>query len=527
MEFKFAITATSPHPPNVYSDQVDITMAKRPLAPNVINNLDDSLLRNRPDTWSTRIHLVVYYWFIFSIALTALYFVVPDNPLESTNIGFWIASQVILVIVGLILWMIYLFRFNTFKSYGTVFPGDRIKTYFFYFMTILLLTSTVFIPPVIETYKTSIRYSTEEVSDDMNRMNVLLARLAKEEVGAEITVDTIYIVDYNNAAPVTVPSTYDYDDSLGVYYKEPLYLSRDELRWTLSEQDSIVWINKDKLLRYTVSNLQYINDYDIIKHSEVKILRNFDIYNLVYKNNIPEEKSKLEREFNSIADKYRTGNSELDYSWQYNTSDPIYAVTGKYGLYEINNSLRNISSRLYRWEEEDLRISIRVALYISMFLALCIFVFRHSTIRTFFLSVLFAVLLAIFSGIIMALLRFDEWGAMATVIAYYIFFLVFALSTVTQKVRSVFAGIAMNLTVILTPFMPLLCVGMYYEYVGHNYYYYDSMSQYNDPYGMEFDRSTELLHYSLAEIFGFIILLILIETVFKWMFRKWYASPEE
>lgn len=502
-------------------------MPKRPLAPRFINQLDDYLLKNRPDTWSTRIHLLVYYWLIFSIALAALCFVVPDNPLNDSNVGFWIAAQCVLVLVAVVLWMVYLVRFNTFKSYGTVFPGDRIKTYFFYFLTLLLLSSTVFIPPVIETYKTMIRYSPDQVAKDMNDMNVLLARLLKDEVPAEITVDTIIIVDYAVFVPPTTSSTYTFDDSLGAYVKEPIYLSREELKWTLTAEDSIVWINNDKLLRFTLSNLQFISDYKISEHADVKKLRNFDIYNIVYGNNYPEEKSKLNREFNAIADKYRSRNPDLDFTGMYYTGNPIDAALEKYALYDINNSLGNIGDRLFRFRHDELQVVVRIALYFSMFLGLCMFVFRHSTIRTFFLSILFAILLAIISGVFMAMFRFDEWAVMLTALLYYLFFLVFALATIQRKVRSVFTGIALNLTAVMTPFVPLLLVGMYYEYVGHNYAYYDvDLAIYNSDY-VEIDRSTELLHYNIAEIFGFVILLIMIETVFKWMYRKWYAAPEE
>ena len=163
-----------------------------------------------------------------------------------------------------------------------------------------------------------------------------------------------------------------------------------------------------------------------------------------------------------------------------------------------------------------------------MFLSLCIFVFRHSTIRTFFLSILAAILIAILSGVVMALFNFRESAILLTMIVYFIFFLVFAITTIGRKVRSVFTGIALNLAVILTPFFPLMCVGTYYEHYEHRYYDYDYYAYgVYDPYYVPIDRSQELLHYQLAEIFGFVILLILIETAYKWMFRKWYASPEE
>ncbi|HTF04239.1 MAG TPA: hypothetical protein VK826_09435, partial [Bacteroidia bacterium] len=334
----------------------------------------------------------------------------------------------------------------------------------------------------------------------------------------------IIVVDYNTYIPPSSSSAYTYDDSLGAYVKAPIYLSREELKWTLNEEDSIVWLNNNKLLRYTTTNFQFINDYTIKEHSDTKTLRNFDIYNLVYKNKFPEEKAKLEREFNAIADKYRTGDSDDDYSYWNNSIDPTGALTSSYGLWEINHSIDNVGDRLYRWEDESLAISIRSALYISLFLSLCVFIFRHCTVKTFFLSILTGILIAIISGIIMVLLDFQEEGVLGALIVYFVFFLVFALCTVQQKVRSVFSGIALNLAVVMTPFFPIICVACYHE-LNHSNLFYDP--DYLMGPGSEHYKSTYMLHLQIAEIFGFIILLIMIETVYKWMFRKWYAAPVE
>jgi len=527
MAYIFAITATLLLQQNDCSDSPEITMPKRPLAPAFINKLDDYLLENRPDTWSTRIHLIIYYWLLFSLALGGLSFIVPDNPLERSTIEYWIAAQTILVIVALVVWLVFLLRFNTFKSFGTVYHGDRIKTFFFFFLTMVLFVSTVFIAPMAETYKTMIRYSTNQVSDDMNRMNLALASILKKDYPAEITVDTIYILDYSTFVPPTTSDVYTFDDSTGTYIKEPLYLSREELRWTIGEEDSIVWVSNDKLIRYMVSNLQFVSDYNIKQHSNVKILRNFDIYNTVYGSSVPVDKAQMERDFYAIAEKYRTpGYTDGDY-WMYSNGTPQEIAVGKYGVYEINYAIGNVGDRLFRFEEMEFGIILRIIFYVSLFVALLIYAFRHSTIRTFFLTFLFAILLAIISGIVMAMLRFDEWAAMLTVAVYYSFFFIFAIATIRQKVRSVFSGIALNMTLVLTPFIPVLLVAAYYIFQARNSIYDDMANIVNQNYMQPPDRSSELLHTALAEVFGFVILLILIETVFKWMYRTWYAAPEE
>lgn len=500
-------------------------MPKRPLAPRFINHLDDYLLKNRPDTWTTRIHLVIYYWLIFSLGLSLICFFIPDNPLRNSNVEFWVMATTVLIIVAIVLWIIYLVRFNTFKSFGTVAVGDRIKNYFFFFISLVLICSTAWIPPVMETYKTMIRYSPSQVVDDMNDMNVLIARLMKNESPAEVTVDSIFIIDYSTYIPSNPSGSYNWDDSLNAYVKTPIYLSRDELKWTLTQQDSVVWITNDKLLRFQVTNLQFISNYQIEQDAEVHMLTSFEIYNKVYNSNSSDDVQKLERDYFAIAGKYIDPRNNYDDYWNYST-DPSSIAAYKYKTGNVATGISNICERLYRWEDDELVAAFHVIYYISMFLGLCLFIFRHSTIRTFFLSVLTGVLLAILTGIFAAFLDFREEGLIIIALIYFAFFLVFSLSTIQTRVRSVFTGIALNLAVVCTPFIPFLCVLLYYQFHQYDYmsdpyfYTYD-----NDLYQQYHDR--EMLHYQIAEGAGFIVLLVMIETVYKWMFRKWYAAPEE
>lgn len=501
-------------------------MPKRPLAPRFITKLDDYLLKNRPDTWTTRVHLVIYYTLIYSLALSILCFVVPDNPLRDSYIGYWITSQSVLVIVAIILWIVYLVRFNSFKNYGITFGGDRLKTYFSYFLVMIFMIGSIFIPPVVETYKTMIHYSPKQMVEDMNNMNILLARLTKDENPAEITIDSIIIVNsgsgvynYNNSGG------YQWNDALQAYVKEPIYMTREELEWTITEQDSVVWESSDRLVRYQVTNLQYISDYRMTEDKDINVLTNFDIYNQVYNGTLPPaDIQQLQREFFDISQKYRDPANEDDYYWNYST-DPYSIIVTKYKVGQVNSGINHISQRYYRWDDEEIVGAVHVIYYVAMFLGLCLFIFRHSTIRTFFLSVLTAIVLAILTGIVGVLVEFEEEGAVIIMFVYFAFFLIFSLTTVTWKVRSVFSGIALNLAVIVTPFIPILGVFLYYTIHRNEYYDYYYSPYYNSQ--QEIDRETMHMHYWLAEIFGFVILLILIETVYKWAYRRWYSAPEE
>jgi hypothetical protein len=499
-------------------------MPKRPLGLGFINKFDDYLLRNKPDTWTTRIHLVVYYTVFAAIVLSLICFVIPDNPLRQSLVGYWIMAQSVLVIVAIIFWIVYLVRFNNFKSYGLTHGGDRVKTYFFFFIGMVLMCSTCFIPPVVESYKTMIRYSPSQIVEDMDKMNVLLARLMKDENPAEITVDTIYVIDPNSTYQPTISGSggYQWNDSLGAYTKEPIHLSRQELKYTLTNEDSVLWLNNNKLIRYQVTTLQFVQNWDISEKASTKPLRSFDIYNQVYYNDNPVDLQKLQKEFFDVSEKYRDPYNEDDY-WNYST-DPAAIAAAKYKTAQVSGGISNIVSRYYRWDTEEMIIAYHSIYYVAMFLGLCLFVFRHSTMRTFFLSILAGVLLAIITGIFAAFLHFNEKGIFITSLVYFALFFIFAVTTVQWKVRSVFTGMALNLAVVCTPFIPVICTVLYYEIIKRNYYDSYAYGYYGgDPY----DYKTEQLHIYISEVFGFIILLVLIETVYKWMYRKWYAAPEE
>jgi hypothetical protein len=509
-------------------------MPKRPLAPRFINKLDDYLLRNKPDTWTTRVHLVLYYTLMYALGLAVLCFVVPDNPLRDSYYGYWMAAQSCMVIVAIVVWIVYLVRFNTFKSFGLTHGGDRIKNYFLFFFTLCTLIGTIYIQPVVESYKAMIHYSPSSIVEDMDEMNILLARLTKEEYPVEVTAEKIVIVPggggYYNYTYPSYTDAYQWIDSLNMYVKPTAYMTREELQWNISDEDSVQWFGTDTLIRYHVTSLQFISNYHVdgSEKGEMKQMSSFDIYNRVYKGGASgDDLQKLKKDFFDLSQKYRDPYNEDDYGyWSYST-DPYSIVITTYKVGQVTSGISNIFSRYYRWRDEEILIMIHVIYYISMFLGLCLYIFRHSTIRTFFLSVLTGLMLFIISGVIGVFFEIEPEGAIILGFVYYLFFLIFSLTTVNWKVRSVFTGISLNLLVICTPFVPLAIVGLYDQLnpYYYDYPYYYSLGIYN--YYDDSARDTLQMWYYLSEIFGFVILLILTETVFKWMYRKWYAAPEE
>ena len=91
---------------------------KRPLATAFIEKLDANLLLNKPATWSTRVHLVMYYCGLFILTLIAIGFLFPNDPRERTNNHIWSTLLSVATAIALVVWLIYLLRFNVFKRFG-------------------------------------------------------------------------------------------------------------------------------------------------------------------------------------------------------------------------------------------------------------------------------------------------------------------------------------------------------------------------------------------------------------------------
>ncbi len=481
-------------------------MNKRPLAPAPLNKLDRNLLLNRPDTWSTRLHLVLYYALLFALAVAFLTFFLPNDPRDRSYAPFWSFGVGLLSLMGFIVWLIYLLRFNVFKQYGKVFRGDRLKTFVFYYLIIAVMIGVIFIPPVMECARANQQYTSEELAEDMNRMNELIARLEYDNIPDEWTPDTL-VLDPNNQNYSNYRPSYSYVDTM-------------QLRWQLAAADSVEKINDRMYVRWTFFNLMFVSDDAVARHSEVPVWRTKDLYNLVFRNHRPSDDNQAYKVLSVLMEKYR---AEPEDHWSNVYHDDLYSqVRYKYGIYAAANAIDNISDRKYRMEHRNVKDFIRASHYVALVLTLLVFIFRHTTIRTFFLSLLTLVVLSILTGIIVALFNLREKGLLTMMLLYFLALFTFAVTAYRSRVRSVFKGIALNLVVLSTTFVPLMAVGLYYAILR---WYYREIEFY-DYYHYDIYPNKDF-HLFLAEIGGLVLFLVLVETLFKRLYRSWYAAPEE
>lgn len=484
--------------------------SKRPLAPRFLNQLDDYLLRNKPDIWSSRAHLVIYYSFLFLVFMTVAGFLVPTDPRQYSGLATWTTLVSISVTIGLVVWIIYLLRFNVFKRFGIQARFDGLKAFLLYFVSMAFLVSLPFIPSLIEMARARMMYDQKQLVRDINQINQDICLLEKDSIVLEWEASYYHLsgkedpdtaVYYNN-------HRVQYQDSAGFYnYQEGA--------------DSIVRISDDFYALYQSPDLLFAEAWRA-NSIEEPLLTSAQLYRKSYQPYQAPDRKKLKAELYNIIRKYQTREHSEDYlDEEYKTkpkSEYLAKIRSRYGLFNVNNSLNNIFSRQFLWDGDSIPWLLRVYYYLVLGLTLLLFSFRHCTTKTYFLTWLAGAIIAILTGTFVAASNGSGITFLIILVLYYLTFLGLSLVLNRQPVRSAVGGIVLNLAFLLTPFIPLIITAIVYEIM-------EQAARSNDTYRWE-DFHNKYLHLTIAEIGGLLLLLILVEPLFKRMYRLWYARPE-
>jgi uncharacterized membrane protein len=493
---------------------------KRPLAPAFINQLDEYLLLHKPDTWSARAHLVVYYGLLFIAVLAGICFIAPNDPRAETIIYLWCVFTGILSLVAFIVWLIYLLRFNVFKRFGIVTAGDRVKTFLLYFLSIGMMVLAVYVPPYVESVRANKAYGLDEIVSDMDDMNLGICSLAYDSLPHYWHQEHFLVRNNDSYLNVLIPSQDETDPDGQVVNtrggNRSYVIDSGSLRSKLALADSVRKINDSVYTIYTCPDYKFVDAYQSI--FTTKSLTNKDLYEKVIRHYVRPDKAKTTAALITLVKKYvpdyeeRLKDDRNSYSGYYDRIKETYFVNS------VNRNMDHILDRKYRWQGRNLNAFIHVFFYVTTILSLLVFIFRHSTVKTFFLTLLSAVLILIITSLFGAFLDINDINVFVICIIYYCLFFLLSLMAIKSRVRNIVAGIGLNLTVALTAWLPVTIVALYYGLLRYRHR--------NDNI-IPIDHDRESMHYLYAEIIGVVLLLVLIETLFKFLYRKWYASPEQ
>jgi hypothetical protein len=501
-------------------------MSKRPLVPSFLQKIDNKLLRNKPGAWASRTHLVLYFAAAFALLLFVFCYAVFFDAKQYSNIASWNVFVGLVVFIGFVFWLIYLLRFNVFKRYGNWSAMDGLRDFVLYFISIGAMVAVCFIPSAVETMRANQQFGNEEIVKDINELNINSSRLEYTILPLEWRFDTCKVVDqlYQTQAPVEEVVNQVSSDTVVteiVQYSPPRYhlIDTAELNNKLQNADSLLKINDSLYVFFDCPNYRFVTSYSADDYSKVKILSSVAIYNEVIKNYKKPDRTALLKRMEELKTKYAVNSTY--YYGEYNNinQNDTYDVriNKKYDLDRISNGIENAVRKKQAWINEW-HIYLRVFYYITLLLTMLVFIFRHSTIKTFFLSVLTAVLLAIITGLLMVVSDGDEVSAYSFMIVYYVIFALLALSVFKTNLRNAIQGIGLNLFLFATPFIPLIFTAL--KWARHYSSYRINDNEIIEPEKLAY-------YYLAAEIAGSIILIILIQPLFKKLYRKWYSAPEE
>lgn len=499
---------------------------KRPLMPGFLKKAEQKLLLNKPGIWSSRTHLVLYYGILFMLVLATFAFIDPLDKRENSQSPGWIGFVSIICIIAMTVWLIYLLRFNVFKRYGNIHPQYMLVSFVLSFIATGTIVLFGYVHPVVESVKTNMRISSDEIVNDINAINRKICQFEYKLMQPPWVGDsTILVKDVSaDVGPLTYEEYEMLPDSVALrsrWHYRYHTMTIDAFNNNRSGYDSLVRINDTFYVIFNTPSFQMLETHGAEDHSNIKVLNSFDLYKQILSQPPPAiDQSTLVKELTTLLRKYDDPDivpapygSDLVIQKEDNWHSILLK---KYNIYAINDNISNITEKKYRWNEEDMHGYARIFYYITLSLSLLVFIFRHSTVKTFFLSLLAGVLLTIFTALVFAFSNNDDSAYFMIIIVYAMLFLGGSLTVFGSNRRNAITGICINLFVFIVPVFPLLCLAWYYEFKQQQYrrmdkdYYWDNA----------------LLYFTYAEIAGLVLLLALMATFINRLYRRWYSLPE-
>jgi hypothetical protein len=499
-------------------------MSNRFFIPSFLKKFDIWLLKHKPAAWSARTHLVLYYSVIFSVAITLLCLAVMHDARERSQADVWAGFIGLAAFTGFVVWLIYLLRFNVFKRFGNWHLWEGLKMFALYFISIAILVCAAFIPFIVECVTANNAYNDHELVDDINELNLSVCQLEYKMLPKEFSIDTAALIKvdatkverYDDQGNVVYVDSADADEPIINYRQHyKAFVDTGGFYSRIRTADSLQKITDSLYVTYDCPDYNFVKSYYAVENSQAAVLSSFEIYNRVIKNYKQPNKAALLKRMDELDKKYALHHFAIS-----NYTDKTYTaiIEERYYLKEIMNSIDNIARKKYWWQDDG-PIVVRIFFYVSFIIALLLFIFRSCTVKTFFLSLLAAVILLIATAICIGIFDLYDNGVLTFILLYYMLFFIIAGFIKIASVRSAVQGIALNFTVALTSFIPLVAANLYFEL----------LEDYNRVNGIVDDTlyQTQSQYSFYAETGGILIFLILLEPVFRKLYKRWYSLPEE
>lgn len=471
-----------------------------------LRKADQYLLKNHPWIWCIRLHQLLP-WLIVGYVLVIL-LIFSQNPENYDNRDDQIIPWIYVAsVAGMLIWLVYLLRFNPLKSFGKRPFADEYKNFILIFTAVVLLISLPMMYFTGRHARVHTKFKPEEIATAVNRINLGLA------LNRTITEDSVQLSKFWDSAQYErILSGLQNDD---YNYYDSIYLDKDSILHCYdldhfreigpfyshngadAGEGGMPGLLSAKQIYYRLLNLKTPADSIRIISDMVAGINTFTDWDVHPDRIIAMTQGNFA--FRKIPETYPGQWNEF-----YSDFNEKMAVT------EQNMRFYNV----YFWSDwEDIA---HVLFYISFYITLLILIFRNMTIKTFLISVGAGVLLPVlFALILLATGSFDENdGFMLAMVLYLIGWGLFLFAGTFTR-RTLLRGILLNWLTVTTPLLGIFIAAWWVEDYQEKVYWED--------------RDEMLIRQVLyiGEIAGMVFFMFLLQPVFKRWYVKWYSLPEE
>ncbi|MBP6456620.1 MAG: hypothetical protein KA275_07820, partial [Chitinophagaceae bacterium] len=341
------------------------------ITPAFLAKFDRNLLLNNPDFWSTRFIHTLLFTILGFLGISGLFFISNNDVRNYSDEFSWMFLLCFLIFVSLVIWFIFLFRFNVFKRFGKIKKTHFIVQFLCFFFTFFLFFTWLTSINFVESYQANKKYSTVELANDINAFNKNLAIYQQHKMPKSWGRNTYKLV--NSATKKQLESGFVSAE----YYStneggnEQIVEKENFFKSFLPKIDSIQKINDSTYYEYTCPNYCLLNNTDVFSNCKIDNLKNKEIFFSIINKEFSESEKKASGDLiQKLIKKYHYTNR---YTSQYDDVSYINdaavrnwneELSVRFKIDALNNSLYNIANKKYKI---DVKYFSNVGLIIFVF----------------------------------------------------------------------------------------------------------------------------------------------------------------
>jgi len=476
----------------------------------MFRKLDQWLLTRHPLLWNMRVHLIVPVIILAHIAFYAAGYLNPIT-LQTLDHYYYIshddgvqALASLLAVLILIVWLVFYFRNNAFKSFYPQKKGSVFAEYLI--LVIIVLGACTFAMSWGAGFRNHVRVMTRSTDlkkeAEITNLAMHFIPFSKDDFAIEGCCDTLrkYADSPNYGRARNIE-----EDTLPEYHSY-LYYCDLETGALLTEQVSDKFAVNETAHRWLMQHKQ-----DSVKWVMDEYLKLCDKYNAVYQFNTENESKAC----------FKTA----DFRVQHYIGEDNYGAGRAYiEKKDVSNSLERIDE--VRDPSQNYRQLIGI-LYLSICLALAILSFRITRLRTWFIAAVGSGLWAMLFGLGAAFTRGSSLFAMFMYMILAIAFIGYATVNILRKKNKSFAGFSfLRFTWMLPALVPLFFTFLERAVFREDMYVYDQAgnAEYIGPHPVYLWIND---HWGLINACNMVFVVLMIAWVLIPLARRWQANPEE